>query len=153
MTKPNRWGKGARARPPACPLFDSLPVKEHAPYPEHVVPDLALHVQQDAPAELSRVNVPPRGDYQAQADAFIAEHPEVWAAFVELALRMAATGRKRYSAATIWQVLRWHRDLKTGAKPYRLNNNYHPYFARRFMLEHPEHGELFELRRVRGDIT
>lgn len=56
--------------------------------------------------------------------------------FEKRALEMARTGRRRYSAKTLFEVLRWHTDLKDSDEQFSLNNNYTSGCARLFMERH-----------------
>jgi hypothetical protein len=84
-------------------------------------------------------------------DKFHAANPQVWQEFESAALTMARTGRKRYGAKTIWEVMRYRRDLQTTGTKYKLNNNYTAYYARLFKQEYPEFSEFFELRIAKGE--
>jgi Txe/YoeB family toxin of Txe-Axe toxin-antitoxin module len=53
--------------------------------------------------------------------------------------------RKRYSIEIILNVVRYHTDLTGKGDPFKVNNNYKPYYARMFMQEHRCEG-FFEVR-------
>ncbi len=82
--------------------------------------------------------------------AFDAAHPEVYAELRRLALEGVAGGRKRLGAKELWEVARWHLRLRTGAKPYRLNNSYTALYARKLMDHEPQLDGVFETRRRRA---
>ena len=42
-------------------------------------------------------------------------------------------------------------DLQTTGVKYKLTNNHTPYYARLFKQQHPQYGEFFMYRRVRGE--
>ena len=71
----------------------------------------------------------------------------ILAAFAELALTMHATGRKRYGSKCIWEVLRYHHDLRTyGEDPFKLCNDYTPYIARMVERRFPQLRGFFRYR-------
>ena len=84
-------------------------------------------------------------------ERFHAANPHVYAAFTLYALRLAAKGRRRYSARTIIEVIRWTHDVETTGPEYRINDHYSPYYARLFHADHPEHAGLFETRKAAAD--
>ncbi len=71
----------------------------------------------------------------------------VYREFEKRALRMARTGRKRYSARTIVEVLRWDTDLSDSEVLLKLNDHYTPGMARLWMATHGEtYPKFFEIR-------
>jgi hypothetical protein len=81
---------------------------------------------------------------------FNRKNPNVFKQFVELAFKMLQTGRAKYSARTIIEVMRWERDLQTVGEVFKINDNYTPIYVRMLIHENPEFGDFFELRRVRS---
>ena len=59
-------------------------------------------------------------------------------AFQRAALSMAMTGRKRYSARTIIETIRWNTELADSEIMFKINNNYVPGLARLFMSKYGE---------------
>ena len=80
--------------------------------------------------------------------AFHTMNPHVYASFTELARRMRATGKKRYSAQAIIYVLRWEYDLKTQGDVFEINNDFTSIYARLLCIEDSEFLHFFELRRM-----
>lgn len=77
-------------------------------------------------------------------------NPHIFHEFKKLAFEMKATGRKRYSARTIVEVMRWHYDLKTKGDVFELNDNFTPIYVRLLIHHYPEFDGFFELREVRS---
>jgi hypothetical protein len=77
-------------------------------------------------------------------------NPHVYREFVRLANQMKGTGRKRYSARTIMEVLRWHYDIKTTGDVFELNDNFTPIYVRMLIHNYPEFDGFFELRTIRS---
>ena len=88
-----------------------------------------------------------RDGYPAGFWHWLARNEHIYAAFKIEAIRMALTGRKRYSARTITEVLRWQTDLKDSETTFKINGNYVPGMARLFMSEYGERFPgFFQLR-------
>lgn len=77
---------------------------------------------------------------------FHKENPEVYELFKELAFKMKATGKKKYSARTIFEVMRWDYDLRTSGEVFELNNDFTSIYARLLVFHYPEMNGFFELR-------
>ncbi len=82
--------------------------------------------------------------------AFHADNPHVYAAFKDYAQRMRQTGRSKYSARTIIEVIRWNYDLSTSGDVFEINGDFVPIYVRLLIYNHPEFEGFFELRRVRS---
>ena len=78
------------------------------------------------------------------------ENPQIYQQFKKLAYEMLSTGRKRYSARTIIEVMRWHYDLNTRGDTFEINDNFTPIYVRLLIYHHPEFNDFFELRTVRS---
>jgi hypothetical protein len=77
----------------------------------------------------------PSDTYPAGFWRWLAENEHIYDAFKIEAIRMALTGRERYSARTIVELLRWQSDLKDSDVTFKINGNYVPGMARLFMSE------------------
>jgi len=76
-------------------------------------------------------------------------NPQVFQEFRKRAGEMKATGRKKYSAWVIIQIVRWHCDLATVGDVFKINNDFIALYARLLMAEHPRFQDFFELRRMK----
>lgn len=74
------------------------------------------------------------------------KNPHVYQEFKKLAFQMRKTGRTRYSAETIVNVLRWHTDLKTTGDVFEINNDFRSIYCRLLVYNHPEFDGFFEFR-------
>lgn len=81
---------------------------------------------------------------------FNRKNPTVFKQFKELAFKMLATGRAKYSARTIIEVMRWEYDLQTVGEVFKINGDFVPMYVRMLIHENPEFGDFFELRKVRS---
>ena len=77
-------------------------------------------------------------EYPAGFWHWLNKNEHVYSVFKTMALRMALTGRKRYSARTIVEVLRWNSELRDSDVTFKLNDHYTPGMARLFMSEYGE---------------
>ena len=77
---------------------------------------------------------------------FHSENPDVYAMFKRLAFEMKSTGKKKYSAETIINVMRWNYDLKTGGDVFQINNDFRSIYARLLVYHHPKFTGFFEFR-------
>ena len=78
---------------------------------------------------------------------WLSKNEHIYKAFKVEAIRMGLTGRKRYSARTIIEVLRWNSDLRDNEVTFKINDHYTPGMARLFMNEYGgRFPEFFELR-------
>lgn len=85
---------------------------------------------------------------ERQFHDFVANNPESMALFAQLADQMREN-RERYSSKTLIEAMRWHHDVKTTGDDFKINNNYHAYFARWYLEVRPLcASRFFELRSV-----
>lgn len=74
-------------------------------------------------------------------------NPQVWRLFVRFTLDVIAKGFKHYSSKSVFERIRWHTDIETGAADgFKLNNNYTAAYSRLFHEAYPEHADFFRLR-------
>lgn len=81
---------------------------------------------------------------------FHAENPQVYDELVRLAKRGKRAGVTRIGIKMLFEVLRWRHALATGGDDFKLNNNYHSYYARLIMRQESDLFGIFELRRLHG---
>lgn len=85
-------------------------------------------------------------------DRFVAFHLsnlDVYAEFEASAIKMRATGRKKYSAWTIIQAIRWGRDVKTQGAVFKINNDHIAFYARLLVHNQPDFDGFFDLRSMK----
>jgi len=105
-----------------------------------------------APLEADATCVKPpeshREILRKRCNEFHRRHPEVWSKFVEIALELIRQGCKRYGAQTIFAIIRYQTRLGDDGKTrFKINNDFAPFYARRFLREYPEHAGFFQLRK------
>lgn len=85
-----------------------------------------------------------------QFEKFHSENPEVYILFVRFAFEAIRSGRGRYGAKSIIERIRWHTNVETNGKDFKINNNHAPYYARLFAEEYHEHKDFFVTRELRS---
>lgn len=82
---------------------------------------------------------------------FHKKYPQVFEELVRLARLTLDRGFTHYSIKTLYELARWHFQMKTGPdEEFKLNNNYHSRYARRIIAQFPEFSGFFELRELKG---
>jgi hypothetical protein len=84
-------------------------------------------------------------------ERFHAQHPEVYVLFDRYAKQAIARGYKRFSSDAILHRIRWQAAIEAKVKPYKINNDYTPYYARLWMKQNPGWEDFFELRVAEGE--
>jgi len=91
----------------------------------------------------------PRAD-DGYPDGFwywLSKNCKVYREFERRALQMARTNRKRYSARTIVETMRWTSDIVDSETTFKINDHYTPGMARLWMNTHGgQYPKFFELR-------
>ena len=77
------------------------------------------------------------------------KNPHVYRAFKRAAKMMIKRGYKRYSAKGIYEMIRGMIDTSNFRT---VDNDYTPFYARKFMIENPEYKGFFELRSSKFDL-
>jgi len=82
------------------------------------------------------------------------ENPGIYLEFKKIALNLIAKGRTHYGAKGIVEVIRYNRITASqgydqdpeNSTDFKINNNYAPDYARKFMAEFPQYPEFFKTR-------
>lgn len=77
---------------------------------------------------------------------FHAENPDVYDELVALSKQLIAAGRTKYGIGALFEIVRFHRAIKTTDPVFKLNNNYRALYARLIIKNLPEFEDFFELR-------
>lgn len=79
-------------------------------------------------------------ELREQCQAFHGAHPRVWELFDRFTRELIRLGCHRGAARNVWERLRWETiEAQTGESEFKLNNNHHPLYARRWMKMNPEY--------------
>jgi len=84
---------------------------------------------------------------------FNEDNPHVFESFQEEALKAIERGRKKLSAKLIINWIRWNELLRTSDKNFKINDAFQSYYARHFIELHPEHAGIFEMRKLRNEVS
>lgn len=74
------------------------------------------------------------------------QNPDVWAMFTKYAFEALRAGRSRLSANLIFERIRWETLICGSGDRFKVNNNYRPYYARKFHTEYPAYDGAFAIR-------
>lgn len=78
------------------------------------------------------------------------ENPHVYKELVRLSRQLIEHGTRRIGIKMLFEVLRWQHLIRTRGDDFKLNNNYHSYYARMIMAREPDLRGVFELRKLHG---
>jgi hypothetical protein len=90
----------------------------------------------------------PRNPIEARFWQFCQENPDVYRLFDKFTRELISRGHQNYSADSVLHRIRWETSLQTSDEPFRLNNDFTPYFARRWMRDHADYQGFFRTRRL-----
>ena len=79
-------------------------------------------------------------------NSFHRANPQVYEALRELALHLAATGRRTFGMKALFEFLRFSYALQTAGDSYKINNSYAPFYARLLMRNEQSLAGFFNLR-------
>ena len=76
------------------------------------------------------------------------EHPQVWTLFIKFSLSLIYRGFKNYGAVAVMNRIRWETDKPNvdGASEFKINNNFIPFYARKFMEHFSQYEGFFRTR-------
>ena len=77
-------------------------------------------------------------------------NPHFYPLFIRFATQLAQRGYRNISSKLLFERIRWESMIRTVGEEWKLNNNYTPIYARRFMRDYPQHDGLFRLRELRA---
>lgn len=82
---------------------------------------------------------------------FHLDNPHVYDKLVSLAREARRKGHKKIGIKMLFEVVRWEHMMKTSDahSSFKLNNNYHSYYARLIMSENPDLAGIFETRTLK----
>jgi hypothetical protein len=78
------------------------------------------------------------------------ENPQMYKMFERFALE-AARYRPRFSARAIFERMRWETLVTEKSASFKINNNWVPNYALKFMQDNPEYNGFFEMRQKRTE--
>jgi len=82
-------------------------------------------------------------------DAFKKFHknnPHIYKEFCHLARKIRETGREKYSAKMIINVIRWNHDINSKGDSFKVNDKFQSLYGRLFVYNNPEYLDFFNFR-------
>jgi len=96
----------------------------------------------------------PDSDYETRQWRRFREYdernPHIWEAFKAITEQAIGKGHKKLGASFVGNIIRWERPEVAEGDIFKVNNDFFPYYARKYMKEHPEHRRVFEVRKLRA---
>jgi len=94
-----------------------------------------------------------RMEVNAATFAFVdAQNPDVWRLFEQFTFHMIRRGFDHYSARAVLHRVRWETATPLEDQSnYKINNNWSPFYARKFHEKYPQYGGFFRNRLSRAD--
>jgi len=89
----------------------------------------------------------------ADAERMHAANPHIWEAFERIALQIINSQMIRHwGARAVWEIMRYDAVVR-GIKGdvLKLTNDWHPWYARKFVEAYPQHANFFTLRQSQFD--
>ena len=74
------------------------------------------------------------------------ENPDIWVSFKSFTFEAIKKGYKNYSSKGIFELIRWHTAVN-GNDGFKINNNYTPNYANKFMKQYPQYDGFFRTRK------
>ena len=80
-------------------------------------------------------------------------NPHLYELYKSIALQLIQQNRRVIGSAHIFQKMRYEYQFKTDGDLFKINNNFAPMYARKFVLEHPQFGHLFKFKQLKGSLA
>ena len=85
-----------------------------------------------------------------QFEEFHANNPKIFRLFCYFTKQVINAGHQKYSAEAIFNRIRWYTTVETRGDEYKVNNDYKPYYSRKYMKEF--NSNVFRVRASVADI-
>ena len=86
-----------------------------------------------------------------KGDLYHKENPQVYDAFKKFTFQAINSGKKHLGSKMVFERIRWFTSVEARSDCFKLNNNYHAYYARKFMQEYPAYKDFFRTRKSQYD--
>ena len=77
---------------------------------------------------------------------FHSDNPKVYEEVRDISLEISRSGKEFYGMKAVFEVVRYHRTIKTNDPSFKLNNNYTALYSRMLMEREPELAGFFKIR-------
>ena len=82
--------------------------------------------------------------------AYHRQNPAIYQAFKQKAQALLKSGRKKYGAKAIMEVVRYEYNIQHPKHEFKISNNYTAYYARALAVWNPEFKDFFDFKEIRG---
>jgi hypothetical protein len=79
------------------------------------------------------------------------KNPQIYEKFKAIAFEAIRRGHKNLSAEFIFNVIRWKTNVSAIDDKYKICNDFKPFYARKFMKDHPTMKGFFRCRASKAD--
>lgn len=79
------------------------------------------------------------------------ENPRIYEFFKQYSIKSIRRGFHHLSAEFIFNIIRWETAIMANGEEFKVNNNAKPFYARKFMREHPQYDGFFRKRHSKAD--
>lgn len=93
-----------------------------------------------------------------QAAQFDKAHPEFWGYFKKFTFELIRRKFRHYGGQGVFERIRWETATPDdysagngGGSSFKVNNNYMPYFSRKFHKAFPQHAGFFRMRHRKSE--
>jgi hypothetical protein len=88
---------------------------------------------------------------EARFAEFDAANPDVWRLFERFTLELIRRGFEHYSSDAVLHRVRWETAVSAKDGTFKIDNNWTPYFARKFHSHYPQYAGFFRTRLSKFD--
>ncbi len=88
-----------------------------------------------------------------QFEDFHKKNPAVWELFKRFTFETIHKGWDHYSVNAVVERIRWHSAIETTGDETKINNNFHPHYARLFHIAFPQYDGFFRTRKLISEET
>jgi hypothetical protein len=89
---------------------------------------------------------------QTAFEKFHGDNPAIYEHFCKFTQEVLDAGYPVVPAAMLLHRIRWESMIAVDTdQPYKLNQNFATYYARKYMVDHPHLGEVFKTRVLRAE--
>ena len=96
---------------------------------------------------------PEQGPLERAFWKFHSENPRVYSLICKHASAALSRGFARFSMKMVFELVRYHEWIVTNDRDFKLNNNYHAFYARLWMNNNPQHDGFFRTRKQKIEST
>lgn len=74
---------------------------------------------------------------------------QIWLEFQKYAFQLINAGNEKIGAKQIFERIRWDSMIVRGRNKFKVNNNFSPYYARKFEEVFPIYKGIFSMREIK----